>query len=350
MSPGWVVAALVLGGLLAWVALEVRRLTRGTPEPVARLEAKVEALTVQLGERLGASAEASGRLATLVQGQLTEAGRTMAALGERLGRLDEATRQVERVGQSIAGLERLLASPKRRGIFGEAALEELLAEVLPPAYVLRQHRLPTRGVIVDTAVRTADGRLIPIDSKFPIEAYRRFSEAEGGEEGERERLRRELQRTVRARVDEIATKYISPDDGTLDFALMFIPAESVYYELAVRESGLELAAYARESRVLLCSPGTLYAYLQAILLGIRGVEVARRAREIQAALSHLAQDASEARDCLERAGHQLRNAGSNVELGQKALEKLEARLTGIAAVESGAVDALAPVHAGADRG
>lgn len=246
-------------------------------------------------------------------------------LAERIGRLDEVTRDVQRVGHSISGLEQILASPKMRGSLGEWTLESLLYEVLPHSHVLRQHRLHARGVIVDVAVRTSDDRIISIDSKFPLEAFRRVLQAEAAEADSRRALV-EFQRSVRDRIDEIANKYISPEDGTLDFAIMYVPAESIYYEIAVRERGAELLDYAREQRVVVCSPNTLYAYLQAIMIGVKGIQIAESAREIQETLEHLRQDFVEARGRFDRASDQLRFAAQNVDSARQALRDLEMRL------------------------
>lgn len=249
----------------------------------------------------------------------------LRAIVERLVRLDEVTRDVRRVGESIGGLEQILASPKARGGLGETALEALLHEVLPHAHIRRQQRLPMRGVIVDVAVTTADGRVIAIDSKFPLEAFRRVLQAEqAGQETARHQA--EFARAVRDRIDEVSSKYISPEDGTLDFALMYVPSESVYYEIAVRDRGAELLEHARAERVVICSPNTLYAYLQAVMMGLRGLEIAGRVDEIQAALEHLRQDFSEARLRFDRAGEQVRNAAQNLDAARLALRELEMRL------------------------
>src|SRR5688572_10743842 len=249
----------------------------------------------------------------------------LQSMAERVGRLDEVTRDVQRVGQSITGLEQILASPKLRGSLGEWTLESLLYEVLPHSHVLRQHRLHARAVVVDVAVRTADDRLIAIDSKFPLESYRRVLQAEAaGADARRAVI--EFHRAVRDRIDEISSKYISPEDGTLDFALMYVPSESIYYEIAVRDRGNDLLDYAREQRVLVCSPNTLYAYLQAIMMGVKGAQIAESAREIQQTLEHLRQDFVTARTRFDRASDQLRFAAQNIDAARQALRDLEMRL------------------------
>ncbi|HEX6639545.1 MAG TPA: DNA recombination protein RmuC, partial [Thermoanaerobaculia bacterium] len=235
----------------------------------------------------------------------------------------------EAVGKSISGLEQLFASPKLRGGIGEWALDMLLGEVLPSDAVLRQHRLPSRGVVVDFAVKAADDRIIPIDSKFPLEAFRRLAQAEADGTEDAKRLRSEFIRSVKGRVDEIAVKYISPDDGTLEYALMYLPSEAIYYELAVRDDDLGFADYARNRKVMLCSPSTLYAYLQAITMGLRGLQMTEQVRWFQATLSHLQQDVARAREAFEKTQKQLMYASNNLGEVGGSLGKIEDRLTHI---------------------
>ncbi len=320
---GLIAALLAVVVLLAIAIRELRSLARTAAAD--RVEAKVDALSDQLGARVGESAEATRALTRIVGDQLAGSGRSLAELAERLGRLDEATRQVERVGRSISGLEQLLASPKLRGGLGEWSLEMLLYEVLPAEQIARQHRLPSRDVVVDIAIRAPEGRLVPVDSKFPLESFRRLAEAEAtGEDATS--LRREFHRAVRGRVDEISRKYICPEDGTLDFALMFIPSESIYYEIAVRDEAAAFLEYSHARRVFPCSPNTLYTYLQTILLGLRGLRIAEHAREIHATFDHLSQDAARLRELFDRASTQLRNALQNLDAVGGALGRIEERL------------------------
>lgn len=314
------------------VFLELRRVRRASPDAIARLDARVQSFADQLGARIGESAATSRELTGLVGTRLDTANQTFQQITERLGRLEEATRQVERVGRSISELEQILASPKRRGGLGEWSLELLLDEALPAGQVARQHRLPSRDVIVDVAIRAPDDRWLAIDSKFPLEAYRRVLKADlDGVDAEA--ARRELQRAVRGRVEEIASKYISPEDGTLDFALMYIPSEGVYYELAVRESGGAFLEYCRSRRVYPCSPNTLYVYLQALVMGLRGQRIADETKLIQATLEHLRQEIGGAATLLERAATQQRNALQNVEAATSAVATIGDRLERVAGPE-----------------
>ena len=336
-------AVVVLAGLaaLAVAALalyEARRRTTGDAEPIRRLEARLQDLATQLGGRIEDSTQAARGLTGLVDGRLRDAGRSLAEVQTQLARLDEATRQVESVGRSIVGLEKLLAAPKLRGGLGEWTLDGLLAEVLPAERVLRQHSLPSRGTVVDFAVRAADDRLLCIDSKFPLESFQRLLEAQetGGDRAAEAAARRGLRSAVRGRVDEIADRYICPADGTLDFAFMFVPSEAIYYELAVRDAdGGRFLAYSRERRVVPCSPNTLYAYLQAVLLGLKGVRVAERARALHRTLEHLRSDVGRAREVFARSSRQLDHAGRNLDEAGTTLADIERRLDASLALEQG---------------
>ncbi|HUG02732.1 MAG TPA: DNA recombination protein RmuC [Longimicrobiales bacterium] len=347
MGSAATIVLVVAAVAIALVALlEVRRSAASAAEPVRRLEARLQDLTAHLGGRIEDSAQAARGLTGLVDGRMRDAGRTLAEVQTQLARLDEATRQVESVGRSIAGLEKMLAAPKLRGGLGEWTLEHLLSEVLPADRVLRQHALPSRGTVVDFAVRAAEGRLICIDSKFPLESFQRLLEAReaGAGTSTETSARRELRAAVRGRLDEIAERYICPADGTLDFAFMFVPSEAIYYELAVREAdGGRFLAYARERRVVPCSPNTLYAYLQAVLLGLKGVRVAERAGLLHRTLEHLRTDVARSRGLLDRAARQFRHAGQNLDEVGTALGDLERRLDTSLALEDG--PSLGPVVA-----
>src|SRR6185369_5701362 len=172
-----------------------------------------------------------------------------------LGELREATTKVYEVGRDVATLHDILRAPKLRGGLGELLLGDLLAQVLPPAHFTLQHAFRS-GERVDAVVRLGDG-LVPIDSKFPLEDFRRLLEA--ADDDQRTRARKAFVARVRKHVDDIATKYVLPDEGTYDFALMYIPAENVYYETIIRDAASDLVAYALAKKVIPVSPNTLYA-------------------------------------------------------------------------------------------
>ncbi len=223
-------------------------------------------------------------MATAQSDRLGEAGRAVADVRERLGSLVESTKRLEAVGETVADVQELLRVPKLRGTLGETWLEEMLQQVFPASLYRTQYTFKS-GETVDAVLRIGP-RLVPIDSKFPLEACQRMLDATGEE---RNRETRNFHRSLRARVDEIATKYIRPEENTYDFALMYVPAESVFYE-AVKHGVLDdgsPASYALAHKVIMVSPNTFYAYLTAIMHGLKGMEVGRRAKEIQESLAGL---------------------------------------------------------------
>ena len=257
--------------------------------------------------------------------------RTLADLRDRLAQLGEATRRVEAVGASVAEVQALLKVPKLRGTLGEVWLEELLRQVLPEPLYTMQYAFRS-GERVDAVLRIGD-RLVPVDAKFPLEACQRMLAAEGDAA---QRERREFRRSLKARVDEIAGKYIRPDEGTYEFALMYVPAENVYYEAVVRgeelESGESVVGYALARKVLLVSPNTFYAYLAAVLHGLRGLEVGARAKEILESLGALSQDFGRFQRSFELVGTHLANAQRQYEeagkQGERIVERFE-RVRGV---------------------
>ena len=262
---------------------------------------------VELRARLDALVGAQGEVPRALAEGSAEQARSLAEVRERLIQLAEATSRLEAVGRSVAEVQDLLKVPKLRGTLGELWLEELLRQVLPEGLYETQFGF-AGGERVDAVIRVRD-RLVPVDAKFPLEACQRALAATG-EAAERER--RAFRRSLRERVDEIADKYIRPEEGTFDFALMYIPAENVYYEAVVREGGPpngdSLVAYALDRRVIPVSPNTFYAYLAAILHGLRGLEVEQRAQEILAALGGLQQQVTRVERAFELVGRHLEHA------------------------------------------
>lgn len=167
--------------------------------------------------------------------QLAGANRAIADVKEKLGSLGEATRRIQEIGHDVTSLQQVLQAPKLRGNLGEYLLEDLLRQVLPAGNWKVKHRFRD-GTQVDAVIRLADS-LVPVDAKFPLESFRRISLS--AEPAERQRARREFARSVKARVDEIADRYIKPDEGTFDFAMMYVPAENVFYEIITAEPNAE---------------------------------------------------------------------------------------------------------------
>jgi len=298
-----------VGGLQQSVARELKEVGVVVTRQLGEGMRLIQAAQTTMGERLDRAATVVGE----VQGSL--------------GKLGEATQRVVEVGREIQGLEQVLKSPKIRGGLGETLLEQLLAQMLPRAHWALQHGFKS-GDKVDAVIRIGD-RLVPVDAKFPLENFRRLL-AEPEDE-RRRALRRAFAKDVRARVDEIATKYILPDEGTFDFALMYVPAENVYYEIVVKDEGDDesVATYSLARRVIPVSPNSLYAYLQVIILGLRGLRIEANAREIQDDLIRLGGDLERVREHVGKLGGHLANAQKQFADAERDLDRFQAKLEAI---------------------
>jgi len=269
-----------------------------------------------------------GQVGSGVIQQIQHVTRVVGQVQGSLGKLGEVTQRVLEVGKDIAGLEQILKAPKLRGGLGETFLAEILSQMLPREQYLLQHPFRS-GEKVDAVIRLGSG-LIPVDAKFPLENFRRMLEEP--EEDRRRAARRAFARDVKARVDEIAKKYILPDEGTFDFALMYVPAENVYYEIVVRDERGEdepLLAYALGRRVIPVSPNSFYAYLQTILLGLKGLRIERNAAEIMALLGRLQGDLAKFRAEFDVVGRHLTNARNKYDEAAAALARFETKLEGL---------------------
>jgi DNA recombination protein RmuC len=271
-------------------------------------------------------------------------GQAMQAVGEvrqQLGQLKEASERILEVGRDVSGLKDILQAPKFRGGFGEFLLEELLSQHFPREHYSTQFRFSS-GEIVDAVLRLGAGQ-IPIDSKFPLESFRRSVDARiQGSEDEARQARRRFQQDVRKHIEDIARKYIRPQENFYDFALMYIPAENIYYEAIIRDEGAgegaSLLDAALSRRVIPVSPNTLFAYLQVIVLGLRGMKVEEAAKRILVGLRQLQVDLTKVDESFEKAGKQLQFAQANFGDAQKNLNALEQRLTLLSALPGEAAE------------
>jgi DNA recombination protein RmuC len=250
-------------------------------------------------------------------------------LSARIGRLQKATEQVEQLGVGLDELQKVLSPPQLRGAFGESLLEEMLSDVLPQEAFCLQYTYPSSGVRVDVALFLGGGRLLPIDSKFPLENFRRFVDFRQAGSSEADAARRAFARDVMHHVDDIAAKYLSPGDGAVDVAFMYIPSQSVFQEIAmggVDADDAPLAEYARRKRVVPVSPNSLHAYLSVVRMGLRGSRLQERAREILGTLTQLQSDLEESRTGLATAIKQSRHSLANMEEAERVLARTTMRL------------------------
>lgn len=244
---------------------------------------------------------------------------------KRLGSLEESSNKIYEIGKEIGKLQDVLRAPKARGNFGELMLGDLLSQVFPHDRFQMQYPFKN-GARVD-AVIFVSNYIVPIDSKFPLENFQRLVLAQTPDE--KKRYKREFNRDVRKHIDTISERYIVQDEGTFDFALMYIPAENVYYEVIASEEDPEdqsLSAYALECRVIPVSPNSFYAYLQVILLGLRGMRLDQAAREISETLSKMQNDFKRISDEYSLLGAHLNHARGTYDKLQKGVSEFQLKL------------------------
>ncbi len=266
--------------------------------------------------------EQSDTLSKTVSERIADTTRVFGEVREKLGELTKGTQQIEEVGRNISSLQEILRAPKFRGGFGELLLERLLDDILPRENYSLQHRF-RNGEVVDAVIKIG-GNLVPIDSKFPLEDFERILTAESEEE--QAALRRQFTRTIKKHIDNV-TKYIVPDEHTFDFALMYIPAENVYYETILRgKEGSEIYSYSLQKRVIPVSPNSFYAYLQVITLGLKGLHVERTARDILGHLGRLQGDLDSFQEDYATLGTHIGHAARKYEEAGRKLTKLDEKM------------------------
>lgn len=219
----------------------------------------------------------------MFQQQFAQSAKIVRDVTERLTKLDETNKQVMNVADQLQGLEDVLKNPKHRGVLGEYFLENVLKNVLPPKNYQMQYEFKN-GDIVDAVVFVKD-KIIPIDSKFSLENYNRILNEK--DQGRKEELEKQFRSDLKNRIDE-TSKYIRPNENTMDFAFMFIPAEGIYYDLLVNQVGTikvntrDLIEYAfKERHVIIVSPTSFFAYLQTVMQGLRALQIEESAKEIR---------------------------------------------------------------------
>jgi DNA recombination protein RmuC len=286
-----------------------------------RLGTEVNRQLESVGQRLQESQKSVGD-------RLDSANRVVGEVQKSLGALGQASDRIFEIGKDISSLQDILKAPKLRGGLGEFFLADLLSQILPAQNVEFQHTFKTRET-VDAVIRLG-GRLVPVDAKFPLENFRKMLEA--GSDDDRRSLRKKFAQDMRKHVDAVASKYILPDEGTFDFALLYIPAENVYYECIVKDDPEEgaLMEYALRRRVVPVSPGSFYAYLQVIALGLRGFQIEENARRIMEDLGRLRENLGRFAEDFDLVGRHLSNAKTKYDDAGRRLERFQDKLSTIA--------------------
>jgi len=320
------VAFSVISALLAVAVLVTLR--RNAAGPGMDLDGKLLSLQDRLEGRF---TDASRERGESLLKQAERVGTLERELATRMAALYESQKQSLSIADELRGLQRILRTPAQRGALGEFFLETALRNVLAPRLFQMQYTFPS-GLRADAVIRYED-KLIPIDAKFSLDNYNRYVESEN--DAERDAFERATYADFKKRIDETA-KYVRPEEGTFEFALMFIPSEALYYDLVVKNVGSagrerSLIEYAHEKRVIPVSPVVLYAYLQTVLQGIRQLSFAKGAEDIRKRVTELASHLRAYEESMRKVGIGIKNAASAYNGAVSEFAKIDKDVVRIAA-------------------
>lgn len=285
---------------------------------------------LKLSETHQATQEQLGQSMRTAQGIANQSVKSISEITEKLAKLEETNKQVVNFSAQLQNLQDILKNPKQRGILGEYFLEETLKNVLPPNSYQMQYKFDD-GSIVDAVVFVKD-KIIPIDSKFSLENYEKILNNPDGEV--REKYVKQFKNDLKFRIDETA-KYVKPGEKTMDFAFMFIPSESIYYDLLTSAVGLvnsrDLIDYAfKEKHVIIVSPTSFLAYLQTVLQGLRALQIEESAKTIRNNVEKLDKHIKAFEEYMKKLGNGLGTAVNQYNVAYKELGKIDkdvARIT-----------------------
>ena len=310
---------------------ELRRDLLSLSTTQAQSAAKMESLTGTVATRLEAvsaavqkgvkdSAEVTSQLTSQAQSAMSN---ELKNTREQINQIQQQLGQVQQAGQQMhdtaSKLESILGGAKNRGTFGETTLERLLEDSLPRSQYTLQYNFRS-GKAADAVIHLQDKKIMAIDSKFPLDAFQRL---EVEDEQSRKEARKDFVNTVKNHASSIAEKYIVPDEGTLELALMFVPSEAVYYELLRSTDSKEIAVdvYCRSKKIVPVSPNTLYAHLSVIAMGLRGMQIEENAKRLSANLDGLRKHLENFSEPFDKIGKHLNNAQQCYTEADKRFEK-----------------------------
>jgi len=361
------IAALILGlllvGLVVWVLLrvigdqkksealesqmnELRRdllsLSTTQAQSTSKIETiagtvatRLEAVTTALKDGVKDSAQITSKLTAESQAAMSlELKNTREQINQIQNQLGEVQQAGKQMFETAHTLESILGGAKSRGSLGEVTLERMLEDSLAPSQYSRQYRFRS-GEAADAVIFLLDKKKMAIDSKFPLDAYRRLST--DGEEA-----RRAFVTAVKSHADSISKKYIVPDEDTLDVALMFVPSETVFYEIltSVDGKGMALDEYCRSRSIFPVSPNTLHANLRVIAMGLRGMQIEENAKHLSANLNGLRKQLDTFTEYFEKIGTHLKNAQQSYTEADKRFDKASNTLDSLLNASGAATPAL----------
>ncbi len=230
--------------------------------------------------------------------------------------------EIQKAMENVSSFQEFFTSPKARGEWGEASLEHILKEYFPADFYQSQYMFDS-GEQVDAVLKLPNDKFLPIDSKFPFDNYRRMIEEE--DESKKEKLRKRFLKDAKKKITSISNKYILPSEGTVEFAIMYIPAEAVYYEISMNKE-IDVVEYAREKKVILASPNTIFLTLKAIEHWFRDTHISRKTQEIIKGISRMEKDSRKLKDDFRKLGKHLSNASSAYERSDQRLDRFTNRV------------------------
>ncbi len=270
--------------------------------------------------------------ATQLHNRVAETGKVVYELQSKLTALEEGNKRILDMSKGITDLQNILQAPKLRGERGEMWLEELLAQMIPRNRFKMQHHFKS-GEICDAVIMLRDDLILPIDSKFSLENFKKMIACE--DKTEQKVYEKNFNTDIKKRIDEIAKKYILPAEGTLSFAFMYIPAENVYYQAFVEDTANNnLQRYAFDKHVIPVSPNSIYPYLEIMMFGLRGLEIEKGAHQVQQSLSGIQKELGKFEEDYRKVGVHLKNAQGSFDTSDKRLSNIQNKLETIGAKDT----------------
>lgn len=309
-------------GLVVVIYLLLQNKKPSEDKSLLLLQSQISDLTKQLGEKIDSTTHQSAKM---LQDQFMETSRISKDMTEKLLKLEETNKQVVGFTDQLQNLEKVLTNSKNRGSLGEASLELILSNILPPQSYQMQYRFKNNEA-VDAVVKIKD-KVLPVDAKFSLENYRRIINET--DKAKKEVLEKDFKNDLKKRIDETA-KYIRPQEHTLDFAFMYIPAEGIYYDLLINEVGAvkvntrNLIDYAfNEKKVIIVSPTTFAAYLQTVLQGLKALQIEESAKEIRSNVEKLQKHMAAYAEYHKKLGVQLSTVANTYDISSREFKKLD---------------------------